>query len=88
VVSTSAYEVVRAALFAVTTLGSQSEILKQCIDYTGDVDSIAAIAMGVSSLKSDVEKDLPVYLQLGLEDTTYGRTYLVELDKQLVSVNL
>ena len=87
-VSTSAHEVVRAALFAVTTLTSQSEILRQCIDYTGDVDSIAAIAMGVSSLKSDAEKDLPVYLQLGLEDTTYGRSYLVELDKRLVSVNL
>ena len=88
VVSTSAHEVVRAALFAVTTLGSQSEMLKQSIDYKGDVDSVAAIAMGVSSLKSDAEKDLPVYLQLGLEDTTYGRAYLVELDKRLASVNL
>lgn len=74
---------VRAALTSIMLHDSMSDILKQCIAWTGDVDTVAAIAMPAASLCSEVEDDLPDVLIDGLEDDDYGRTYLTELDARL-----
>ena len=63
-----------------------SDILKKCIDFTGDVDTVAAIALGAASCSKDIVQDLPDGLVLNLENGTYGRDFLVGLDKKLMTL--
>lgn len=74
---------VKAAISAVMRNDSLSECLKECIDYTGDVDSIAAMAMGIGSCCKEIENDLPQHLYEGLENGPYGLDYLRSLDEKL-----
>lgn len=71
-----------AALAIVWEYPKMSEILKASIDFGGDVDSVAAVALGLASLKGS-ENDLPKTLYDGLEDGLYGRTYLEDMDRML-----
>lgn len=77
---------VRAAITAIQRNDSLSGLLRDCVDFTGDVDTVAAIALGAASWSKEIVADLPEILKLNLEDGTYGRDYLRELDKQLVAV--
>lgn len=75
---------VRAAITAVMRNDSLSELLKDCIAFTGDVDTVAAIALAAASCCEEVSQDLPAHLFEGLENGTYGRDYIINLDKQLL----
>jgi ADP-ribosylglycohydrolase len=75
---------VRAAVTAVVAHDSLSEILRQCVDFTGDIDTVAAIALGAAAASAEVKQDLPQVLVDGLENGPYGRDYLVALDKRLM----
>jgi ADP-ribosyl-[dinitrogen reductase] hydrolase len=75
---------VRAAITAVVNSASMSQLLEACIDYTGDVDTVASIALAAASHCSTVEQDLPEVLRTGLEDGRYGRQYIEALDAQLL----
>jgi ADP-ribosylglycohydrolase len=77
---------VRAAVTAIQQHGSLSEILRASVAFTGDVDTVAAIAMGAASCAEDVEQDLPQALVDALEDGPYGRCYLQDLDERLTAV--
>jgi ADP-ribosyl-[dinitrogen reductase] hydrolase len=77
---------VRAAVTAIEAHDSMSEILRACVAFTGDVDTVAAIAMGAASCAQDVVQDLPQALLDGLEDGAYGATYLRELDARLAEL--
>lgn len=79
-------ESVHAAIQAVVTSFSMTELLKKCIDYGGDVDTVAAIALGAASNSSEIEQDLPENLILTLENGTYGREFIVSLDKKLMNL--
>lgn len=74
---------VRAAITAIQESDSMSDLLKTCIAYTGDVDTAAAIALAGGSVCREIRNDLPSWLFSGLEDGTYGRTYIENLDKKL-----
>jgi len=74
---------VRAAVTAIQRHGSLSGILRASVAYTGDVDTVAAVALGAASCAEDVEQDLPPVLVEGLENGPYGRDYLVALDRRL-----
>lgn len=74
---------VKAAISAVVRNDSLSECLKECIDYTGDVDSIAAMALGMGSCCKEIENDLPAHLYSGLENGSFGLDYLRNLDEKL-----
>lgn len=78
-----AWDVLEAAIYAIEEHDSLSEILAQCVAYTGDVDTVAAIAMGPASLSREVEQDLPEHLIEGLENRKYGRDFLRDLDSKL-----
>lgn len=75
---------VKAAISAVLRNDKLTDVLKECIDYTGDVDSIAAMAMGIASCSNEIENDLPEHLYSGLENGKYGLDYLRELDRKLL----
>ena len=76
---------VRAALTAVSDCDSLSSTLRACVAFTGDVDTVAAIAMGAASARDDVEADLPECLVSSLECGRYGRPFLEELDRHLLA---
>ncbi|MFN6566971.1 ADP-ribosylglycohydrolase family protein [Dendronalium sp. ChiSLP03b] len=78
---------VRAAITAVMRNDSMSKLLQDCIAFTGDVDTVAAIALAAGSCSEEISQDIPSHLVTGLENGPYGRDYLIELDKQLMSVN-
>jgi len=74
-------------LHAVNTalLGNRSmaNLLRDCVEFGGDVDSVAAIAMGLASLTPEYKQDVPAALLDTLEDGAYGRQFLVRLDAAL-----
>ncbi len=78
-------ECVHAALTAIMQNNTQEKILKQCIEYRGDVDTVAAIAMAASSQCSEIESDIPDNLFEDLENGNYGRDYIVDLDIKLAA---
>lgn len=77
---------VRAAITAVMRNDSLSELLKDCIAFTGDVDTVAAIALAAASCSQEITQDLPEHLIAGLENDSYGREYIMALDRKLMSL--
>jgi ADP-ribosyl-[dinitrogen reductase] hydrolase len=76
---------VRAALTAMTTSSSLREILRACVAFTGDVDTVATVALAAASRSQEITRDLPRALLRNLEDGPYGRGYLWNLDARLLS---
>ena len=75
---------VRAAVTAVRRNTSLTALLRDCIAFTGDVDTVATIALAAASCSRDYEQDLPENLIAGLENGPYGRDYLIDLDRKLL----
>lgn len=76
---------VKAALTAIEERDTMSGILKRVVDFTGDVDTAAAIALGAASRSQEIEQDLPDVLFEGLEDGDFGKGYLAEIDEELLA---
>jgi len=74
---------VHAAISAVVEHDALSSMLQACIAYTGDVDTVATIALGAASCSDEIDQDLPDALYDGLENDGYGLDYLRELDAKL-----
>jgi len=74
---------VRAALTALVNHDSLGDVLQACVAYTGDTDTVAAIAMPAAAVCKDMAKTLPKVLYDTLENGTYGRDYLQGLDQTL-----
>ncbi|HUT30419.1 MAG TPA: ADP-ribosylglycohydrolase family protein [Sedimentisphaerales bacterium] len=85
-VSVKGIECVRAAITAIVESETLSEVLKRCIRFSGDVDTVAAIAMGPASCCEQLEHDIPANLINGLENGPYGREYIIDLDKKLMAL--
>lgn len=77
---------VRAAVTAVTRNNRMSALLQDCIAFSGDVDTVAAIALAAGSCCAEMKPDLPDHLVMGLENGAYGREYLTNLDRQLLGL--
>lgn len=75
---------VRAALTALAGADSLSRLLRDCVAFTGDVDTVAAVAMGAASCSREIARDLPAHLLDGLESGPYGRAFIESLDRQLL----
>lgn len=73
---------VRAALTALASATSMRGLLHTCVAFTGDVDTVAAIALAAAS-RTNLPNDLPPVLYDNLENGAYGRDYLRGLDKRL-----
>jgi ADP-ribosylglycohydrolase len=77
---------VRAAVTALGRNDRLSSLLRDCIDFTGDVDTVAAIALAAASGSAEYEQDLPGRLVATLENGPYGRDYLAALDLRLLAL--
>jgi len=82
-VGSAGVDAVKAAITAVTFNDSMEAILKACIGFTGDVDTVAAIALAAAALHQDIEQNLSQELYDGLEDGKYGKRYLEKLETKL-----
>lgn len=82
-VSTNAIQTASFCLKNVIQGCSMSKILERSIKVMGDVDSTAAISLGLASLKKNCQNDLPDELFDNLENNIFGRDYLVNLDEIL-----
>jgi ADP-ribosylglycohydrolase len=78
-------DAVRAVITSLLRTESLTALLIDCVAYTGDVDTVAAIAMAAASFSPEYERDLNPSLYADLERGTYGYDYLEELDKKLLS---
>lgn len=76
---------VQAAITAVMRNDSMSALLKDCIAFTGDVDTVATIALGAAAHSREIIQDLPDHLIETLENGKYGRDYLRDLDQKLIT---
>ena len=74
---------VRAALTALAAATTLSGLLHTCAGYTGDVDTVAAIALAAGACAVDLNHDLPTVLYQDLENGPYGRDHLTTPDQQL-----
>ncbi|MDJ0555349.1 MAG: ADP-ribosylglycohydrolase family protein [Microcoleaceae cyanobacterium MO_207.B10] len=79
---------VRAAITAVERNHRMSSLLMDCINFSGDVDTVATIALGAGSCSREIVQDLPENLKVLLENGPYGRDYLIMLDRQLLSMTV
>jgi ADP-ribosylglycohydrolase len=77
---------VRAAVTAVSRNGRLTDLLRDCVAFTGDVDTVAAIALAAASCSDEYEMDLPQNLVQTLENGAYGRDFIVELDRRLLAL--
>jgi ADP-ribosylglycohydrolase len=77
---------VRAAITAVQRNDSLAALLQDCIAFTGDVDTVATIALAAASCSSEYQHDLPERLLADLENGPYGRDYLADLDRRLLAL--
>ncbi|HAS47358.1 MAG TPA: ADP-ribosylglycohydrolase [Microscillaceae bacterium] len=73
---------VRAAFTAMKNHTNLADMLKACIAYTGDVDTVATIAMGASVHVAAIENNLPDHLYQQLEAGNYGLEYLQQLNEK------
>lgn len=77
---------VRAAITAIHRSDSLTGLLRRCVDFTGDVDTVAAIALAAGSCSAEITQDLPDHLLAHLENGPYGHHYLDSLDQQLLAL--
>lgn len=77
---------VSAAITAVSRNTKLSDLLLDCINFGGDVDTVATIALAAASCSIDYEQDLPPQLLEGLENQKFGKDYLESLDQKLGSL--
>lgn len=77
---------VRAAITAVKENHKMSNLLKACVAYTGDVDTVATIALAAAAHSQEYEQDLPDILYSQLESGKYGMDYLLKLNNQLLEL--
>lgn len=77
---------VRAAITAVARNRRLRDLLRDCVAFTGDVDTVATIALAAASCSQEYEQDLPRTLIETLENGPYGRDYLIDLDQKLMAL--
>ncbi len=78
-------ECVWAALTALVENDTLDDVLKACVAWTGDVDTVAAIAMPSAAVCEDTSGELPDVLHEGLEKGDYGYDHICDLDAKLLA---
>lgn len=84
-VKNPATNTIHAVFDLLTHCSTLSEVLRGAIQFGGDTDSVAAIALGIASCR--MPNDLPQALFDQLENGPFGRDYLKTLGKQLMDAH-
>jgi ADP-ribosylglycohydrolase len=75
----------RAALTAVARNRRYTELLKDCVNFGGDTDTVCAMAAAIAALDPDYERDVPRWMVDNLESGPFGRPLLHDLDQRLMA---
>lgn len=79
------WQSVMAAITAITVTHSLADCLKTVVGFTGDSDTAGAIAMSAASCSNEMDRNLPKVLYERLENGTWGRDYILQLDSMLMA---
>ncbi len=79
---------VQAALTAICKSESYADLLVKCVQFSGDVDSVATIALASASGAAGFRRDLPDTLWEKFEPSDYGLAYLLDLDRRVRSITI
>jgi ADP-ribosylglycohydrolase len=82
-VACDAIETLHAVNTALQRHRSLASLLRDCVEFGGDVDSVAAIALGLASLSQEYARDIPATLTAQLEQGDFGSGFLRALDARL-----
>ena len=82
-VGSKGWQSVTAAITAIRMSSTLSEVLKNSVAFSGDVDTVAAVALAAGSVSEELENDIPKHLIDGLENGKYGRDYIENLNVKL-----
>ncbi len=80
--SVEALDCTKAALTAVMQSESLEELLIKSVSFTGDTDTVAAIALGMVNKSSLFESNLSSVLYHELENSKYGYDYLFHISSK------
>jgi ADP-ribosyl-[dinitrogen reductase] hydrolase len=82
-VSVNAIQTVRALFTILIKENSLKDMLKKSIDFGGDVDTVASLALAIGCLDKNVENNLPNWLFDEIENGKYGKDYIKTIDNEL-----
>lgn len=82
-VSVSAYDTVSAVFSCLIKNNNLKDLLYNCVDLSGDTDSVASIAIGLACCFDEYDKNLPSSLFLKLDELQYGADFLNKLEVKL-----
>jgi ADP-ribosyl-[dinitrogen reductase] hydrolase len=77
------WDCLEAAIYAIQDSSSLSQVLQTCVSYTGDVDTVATVALAAASCSREIKQDLPAKLVEQFENRGFGRDFLMQLDEKL-----
>jgi ADP-ribosylglycohydrolase len=61
-----------------------SDILLDSVNFGGDVDTVASVALAIASNSDEVENDLPKILYKDIEKGRFGIDYIKKIDRKLM----
>lgn len=76
-------ETVNALLTVLKDSETLKEVLIKSVSFCGDVDTVAAVGLGIASLSHEYDPGLPGFLFSELENDVYGKDYLATIGRQL-----
>lgn len=76
-------ETVNAILTVLRCSDTLREVLINSVDFGGDVDTVAAVALAIAGRSKEYYAELPAFLFEQLENDKYGRKYLRGIGERL-----
>jgi ADP-ribosylglycohydrolase len=73
---------INAVMTALMRNRNMCGLLMDCVNFGGDVDSVAAVALGLASLSNEYDRRLPASLLNSLENGPFGLDYLKQIDSK------
>lgn len=76
-------QTVNAILSVLKSAESLKGVLTNSVAFTGDVDTVAAVALGIAKASNLYADDLPNFLYEEIEDGQYGKQYLLSQTRKI-----
>lgn len=76
-------QTVNAILSVLKSSESLKGVLTNSVAFTGDVDTVAAVAFGIAKASNLYADDLPNFLYEEIEDGQYGKQYLLSQTRKI-----
>jgi len=79
-------ETVHALFTVIKNTERLNDVLIESVNFSGDVDTVASLALCIAKLSGEFETTLPEFLYSQLENGTYGNQYLRAKGNELMSL--